>query len=231
MSMITQPSVVRAVPGPMDMIAVYADLLPPEVAEARKAKETKKMVSIALVVLVVLLAGWYGFTRWQTSSANSDLDAANASTARLQAKQKSFAQVTQLQAESAQIQTQITSLMGRDVDWNQLWGSIRGATPAGVTISGITGSFTGATHLSSSSITALSNGDIGTINVTGNAASPNTVAAFVDKLNQIAGVDSAQPTGVTSNSGSGYSYTVTIGLSTKAISGRFVPSPSPTAGK
>lgn len=223
------PETPAFVPGQLPTSpSVFANLLPDEVIEARQARRMRDRAAIGLVLLIVLLAGWYGLTIFQTSHANSKLAAASDEANRLQAQQQRFTPLLRAQQQATTISTQLRKLMAGDVQWSDVLAGLRAAAPAGVSLQSITGSLSTGTSCSCSS--AASGGaavlntsgkpTIGTMTVSGNAPDKATVAAYVDKLAAMAGVTSAYPASVT-NGATGYTFSVQLMLTTDALGGRF----------
>ncbi|SOD74777.1 fimbrial assembly protein PilN [Jatrophihabitans sp. GAS493] len=211
------------VPGPMTMINVCADLLPREIVEARQGKKAKKMAIMALAGLLVVIIGWDVIARIQTSSAQSDIDAANAQTTALTLKQHSYGELSQVQSQSKQITASLNSLLSGDLQWGDLIAAVRHSVPQGLSIQTLSGSLdASSTKTTTAGGTALLNtsglAEVGTLTVTGMASSPNTVAAFVDAVSKVPGVTAPVPSSILQADG-GIAFSAAFVLTTKLLTG------------
>jgi Tfp pilus assembly protein PilN len=227
--------------GELRFVSVRADLMPGEVISSRQALVVRRQVLIALGVVVVLLIGWYALSWWQTRSANSDLDSAQRQGISLQNQQQEFAPLVSAQALTTTIQTQLQSLMVGDLSWKTMLTTLRAKAPAGVQITGVTGSVTAGAAAASNSgaaggssvLNTTGSLGVGQLTITGNAPDKRTVAAFADRLNSVPGL--AAPF-ISNVQGDPLPLTFTINavITSDALGGRYataVPGTAPTGGQ
>lgn len=174
---------------------IIANLLPPEIIAARRVRVLRKLVVAALALVVLLAIGGYGYAFWQARSASSDLRAAQDQTAQFQAQQRKYSGVVQLQAESAQIKSQLGGLLSTDVDLPKLATAIMQRSPAPRDITKVdvevaVASAQPATSGADSSAVLDTSGHahIGTITVTGVVHSMDDVATYVTRLSRLSGI-------------------------------------------
>ncbi len=220
------------------ILPIAANLLPPEIAASRRARRTRRIVLLALIVFVALLMGWYVLASHETSTARSDLSRAEDAAQRLVRQQSAYSQVVAIQAESKAIGTQLAALLANDLQWSQLLSSLQKAAPAGVTLTGITSALESGTAAGTAGSTAgaaggtagttaqlpnLSGGkSIGTVTVTGSSTTKAGVAAYVDALAKVRGVANPLLTDATEQQGH-VDFTVGLNITKSALGGRYTP--------
>lgn len=211
-------------PGGLRFVAVRANLMPTEVLSKRQSEVVRKQVVLGLVVVVGLLVAWFGLSWFQTSSARSDLSAAQNRGLALQAQQKQFAPLVAAQSRTLTIQGQLRTLMAGDLSWKDLLAKLRGAAPGGLTLTNVTGNVTvanGTTQSAPQPAVAAVPGAIGQLTVTGTAHSKNDVAAYSDKLATVPGLASPLITNVTTAPGSTVTFSMTVAITSGALGGRY----------
>jgi Tfp pilus assembly protein PilN len=207
-------------------VPVRASLMPEEVLSSRQLVVVRKRVLAALIVVAVLLIGWYGLSWWQTRSANNDLATAQHQGMQLQSQQTQFGPLVQAQAQITSIQTQLQSLMSRDLQWKALLVAVRATEPNGVGVSAITGSLDGAT--TSGVPLPGSAAGVGTLTLTGTAPDKRTVAAYADQLAKVKGLTAPLISSVQASTRP-VTFTISAALTSDAFGGRYTPATSAPA--
>ena len=158
---------------------VRANLLPAEVVAKRRLRTLKRRLVFGLVGLLVLLAAWYVYAVFQTSSARSDLSAAQKQHVTLAHQQLQYQPVVIAQSQSAAIRSELARVMANDLQWKDLLGTLQSVAPHGLTLNTITGSVGGGSS-SGSALPSAGSGAlamllpagqtaVGTLNLTGSA--------------------------------------------------------------
>jgi hypothetical protein len=218
---------------------ITANLLPPEVLNARRLKVIRKMIIAALIAVVVLGGAGYAYAFFQQRSAQSQLSAEQANTSRLQAAQSKYASVVALTGTIAQIKGELATVMTGDVDATNLVNAVVSRQPAGGTITQLqlslaAGSSQGSAASAGSGASALDNSgqaQIGSISLTGTARAMPDVAAFVNALGTVPGIVGVYPTSQQVN-GSAVQYTIQLALTDKLLTHRYDnTATAPTGGK
>jgi hypothetical protein len=175
------------------LLSIAADLLPLEITEAWRGRIVRRIVLIAVAAFAVLLGGWYATAHYQAAEVETGLVQAEDDVRRLAHQQKAFDELVRTQNESKVIGEQLTSLLAQDLQWSTLLSSLQKAAPAGVSVTGITGSLNPPGGADSTP--ELSKGSkeklIGTLTVTGTGSGKQAVAQYADVLAGVPGV--AQP--------------------------------------
>jgi Tfp pilus assembly protein PilN len=216
---------------------IAVNLLPLEIIESRRVRKVRRIVVVALVAFVVLLAGWYAQTSYQTSTARSKLRTAEGDAARLQRQQHAFDDVVGTQEESRAIGAQLSNLLANDLQWSRLLSSLRKAAPPGVMITGVFGTLTArsnaaavgaggtggpASNSAGASQLPSASGEksIGTFTITGSGLSKADVAAYVDALAKVPGLGNPLLGDATLQNGELH-FTVRLDITKSALGGRY----------
>jgi hypothetical protein len=208
-------------------VSVTANLLPDEIVGARSGRKLRRIIAIALAVVVLIVAALTYFARSGTSSAQSNLDGVQSQGLQLLHEQAQYTPVVNAQSKSAAIEKQLASLMAGDVDWPKLLTAINAAAPTGVTVTGVTGNAsTTAAGVASSTggasvLSTSANAAIGTIALSGVGTDPTQIAAYLDALSKVTGIEVPYPAGVSAQDGGGYTFTANLLITTQARGGRY----------
>jgi Tfp pilus assembly protein PilN len=132
----------------------------------------------------------------------------------------------QAQAQITSIQTQLQSLMSRDLQWKALLVAVRATEPNGVGLSAITGSLDGAT--TSGVPLPGSAAGVGTLTLTGTAPDKRTVAAYADQLAKVKGLTAPLISSVQASTRP-VTFTISAALTSDAFGGRYTPATSAPA--
>jgi hypothetical protein len=231
------PSAPQALWSSMPGWGIVANLLPPELIDARRAHAMRKIVACAAIAIVVLAGLTWGYEKWRSSSASSDLAKSQQTTRQLTASQNEFGDVVQIKGDVAAVQAKVATLMTNDVDYPALIATMTRDQPtemvltamsisvnSGFSASGVTNSNSNSNTSSNLDLSGAQH--IGTVTLTGIAARYTDVSAYVTKLGLITGVTQVYP--VSSIAGpEGVQFSVQITLTDKLLTHRFTAS---TAG-
>lgn len=192
MTAATQSS--RALWNSMPGWGIFADLMPPEVLQARRAARIRRYVIVGLSSLLVVVVLLYALLFVQKQSAQNSLDKAQKTTSQLSAEKNQYADVIQMQGTVASVQAQVANLMANDIDFPLLLSQLEANLVNGMSISQLTvtlstATATGAPQGGTGSVldpaTVL---HIGSIVMTGTAVRPTDVSAYIDRLATMKGV-------------------------------------------
>jgi Tfp pilus assembly protein PilN len=199
--------------------AVGANLLPVEVKQARRSRRIRRLVLISLAMFVVLLVGWYGFARVQTELARAELADAKASTERLTKQQDAYAELQQVQRDSAAIERQLAQLMANDMAWPALMRDLRRVAPANLKLTGITVTLDASRTAGTATNTAAAS-RVAFVTITGIGTSKPQIAGYVDALSKVNGVADPFITSV-SASEKGLDFDVKVDVTRALLGGRY----------
>ena len=209
-------------------VAIYANLLPDEITDARRARHMTRMVAVGLAVLIGLLLGAYAVTAWQTSSAKDNLAAAQRKSVGLQNQEHAFGPLVAAQSRAASIKLELTKLMAGDLSWKDLLTTLRKSGTGGVTITGVTGNTTTGAASTTATDTAGGLGilnqsgkeQVGTLTISGTAPDKNAVAAYIDTLAKVPGLAAPFPASITSQAGK-LTFSASVIITSDALGGRY----------
>jgi Tfp pilus assembly protein PilN len=218
------------------LIRVVANLLPDEVVDARRVRHVRHRVVLALVVVLLLIAGWYVYARIQTSKAQANLNKVENQTVSLRAREHSFARLSAVQGATAAIADQLHQLMTGDLAWSALLRTLNVQAPPGVAVTNVSGAmFAGGTGAPSSTQSGTANGGIGaldrsgqlpagTLTVTGTATDKRVIAGYLDALGRVKGLSVPFLTNLGVQDGH-LSFTANLVITTAALGGRWSAPP------
>lgn len=208
---------------------IVANLLPPELLEARRAHGLRRLVAFgACGVLLLALLG-YGYASWRGHSASDALSREQAKTHSLTVQQGKYSEAVQIQGTLAQVQSQIHTLMADDVQFAGLVGTLRGDLLPGMAISQLTATVNsgfgtagaaGSGANSGSALNTSTDKAIGTITLTGTARHFSDVSGYVDRLGTVKGLASVYPISNAANTG-GVQFSLQITITDKSLSHKY----------
>jgi hypothetical protein len=211
---------------------IVANLLPPELLEARRANAVRRLVAFGAIVVLVLALLGFGYAKWRAHSASDGLTRAQDTTQSLMIEQRKYNEVVQIQGTLSQVQSQIRQLMGNDVQFANLDGTLRANLLPGMAISQLTaainagiaaGAATPATGSGANSGSVLNTAPakaIGTITITGTAVHFSDVSGYVDRLGAVKGITSVYPISNAVTEG-GVQFSLQITITDLSLSHRY----------
>jgi len=162
------------------------NLLPPEIAEKAVFRRVQLGLGAAVVAALGVVGLLYLSAASSATSAQGDLDTANASGQSLQAQSAKYSEVTGVYARAAAAQTQLGTAMGDEVRFSQLLNDLSLSIPTNVWIKNLsyTSSAAPAAGAAATATTAVPGATpgIGTLNVTGVAFSHDDVAVWLESI-------------------------------------------------
>jgi len=206
------------------LLAVGVNLLPPEITAVRHVRKVRRLVVVSLAGFTVLMLAWYGLATFQTSVARDELTAAEDEAHSLLQQHKKYNDLTNAQTQSSAISAQLAGLLATDLRWSELVRTLHAAAPAGVdveSVSSVLAEGAGTTVADPASRAKdAPRVTIGTITVSGIAASKSDVAAYLDALDKVARVANPLVADVMEQ-GRGVQFTVRLDITSDALGGRY----------
>lgn len=207
---------------------IVANLIPPEVLQARRVRAIRKLVAYALCALVLLAGLGYGYAFYRSQQAADTLAAEQSRTSQLLVQQKRYADVTLLQGSVAGVHTELSGLLATDVDMSAVITSIMRQLPAGASVSQLavtmapTAGRQATANLASGTGSLDTSGrpHIGLITVTGQAVRVPDVSMLVDRLRALPGFIDPYPTSNTTND-KGTLFTIQFSIDDRLLSHRY----------
>lgn len=207
---------------------IVANLIPPEVLQARRVKAVRKLVAYLLCVLVLIAALGYGYAYYRSQQAAETLAAEQSRTSQLLVQQKRYADVTLLQTSVAGVRTELSELLASDVDVSALITSVLRQLPSGATVSQLAvtmqppeGQQAKVNPASGTgSLDTSGRAHIGLMTVTGQALRVPDVSTLVDRLRVLPGFIDPYPTSNTTND-KGTLFTIQFTIDDRLFSHRY----------
>jgi Tfp pilus assembly protein PilN len=205
---------------------IVADLLPPEVTEARRVRVLRRVVIIVLASVLVLCLIAYGIAKLGSHSAQNELNAEQAKTMQLTIDQRKYSGVTAIQGQVSQVQSQVAKLLAGDIDFPKVIADIRAQLPPGMTIDQLAVTVLTVTPGASTNggaaapLDASGHAHIGTITLSGTGRHLTDISAFVENLKSVKGITQPYPTSNRA-SDAGTEYNIQVTLTDDVLSHRF----------
>jgi hypothetical protein len=189
------PSAETALWGTMPGWGIAADLTPPELVEARRLKVLRKAIAAALLLVVVLCIAGYALAFLKHRSASHDLDAARDRSRELTLDQQKYSKVTQIQAMTTTVNSQLTSLAGKNVDVAMLFAHMRDALPNTMSLTAMNATISGAEAGTNTAPSLDTSGHavVGTVTLSGSSQRLVDLANYVTALAALKGVVNVVP--------------------------------------
>jgi Tfp pilus assembly protein PilN len=149
------------------------NLLPPEIAEGRKARRAYVAMGGAVVLAVAGVGMLYMNEASKVGGAKAKLQAAQAEQTRLQSQVRSFDSVHQVYEDVSLRQGQLAAAMAPEIRWSQYLNDLSLSMPANVWL--VNAKFDNPAELAD-------NGSRGTVTFTGKAFDHNDVAAWLESI-------------------------------------------------
>jgi Tfp pilus assembly protein PilN len=198
------------------------NLLPAEILQARRLAGLKRVLTGVVAAVVLVCVGATVWAQAGASAAQDDLEAVQARGAALRAEQARYAAVPKLlnliQAAGAARER----AMSQDMLWYGFMSDLSVTTPKGVTLNGLQVSLDKPAVVTD----PLVNPGLGTVTFTGTAKHVPDVAAWLDAVGRIHGLDSSTLQSVTREDTAGgksgtLNFTSTVTVTSKALTHRY----------
>jgi Tfp pilus assembly protein PilN len=159
------------------------NLLPAEIAEARRFRQIKVGLGCAIGGAVAVVGLLYVGASSGVSGAQTDLDSATARHASLQAQTTKYRDVTAVYARASAAQGMLTQAMGEEVRFSQFLNDLSLTVPENVWLKNVTFTQTTATTPAApNSATAITTPGIGNVSFQGTGFSHDDVALWLESL-------------------------------------------------
>lgn len=207
-----------------------ANLLPPEVRAAERGRSTRKILAFAVVIVIAVLGGAYGVSALRASQAESGLVAAQQATLAISKQKAKYTEATTLDDLVNTVTRARGYAVSSEVLWADYYSAISAVLPAGVVL-------TSAVMLGEKpwaapiyALDPLAPPRIGSIAFVVSSASVLDQTALTRSMSTLKGFAGSSIDQLTLNKGV-YSASVTVALSSGALSGRFAASAESAAKK
>lgn len=153
------------------------NLLPPELAQARRLRQVQFGMGAAVLAAVVVVGLLYVGAQSSVTSAEEQLATSSATSSQLTAETAKFRDVTAVYQQAANAQALLTEAMGQEVRWSQLLSDLSLSVPEKVWVTNL--SF--AQETVEPAVGATEPG-IGSLTVQGVGYSHDDVAVWLESL-------------------------------------------------
>jgi Tfp pilus assembly protein PilN len=202
------------------------NLLPPEIAESRRFRRIQLGLGGAVLGAVGVVALLYVGATSSVSSAQSNLDTANARHTSLQSETAKYNDVTVIYGRAAAAQAMLTQAMGEEVRYSQFLNDLSLTVPEKVWLRNVTFTQTppAAATAPPVAVAAATTAGIGTVTFSGVGFSHDDVAVWLESLATQKGYANpyfSSSTEVLLGTRKTVNFTSTATLTSAAYSGRY----------
>jgi Tfp pilus assembly protein PilN len=203
------------------------NLLPPEIVDGRRLGQLKRLFGGTLVVVAAGCAAAVVWAQLGVSSAQDEVDAAQARAASLQAEQAKYAEVPRIDSLIDTATTARQSALSSDVLWYGFLSDLSLTTPKGVSLISLEMTLDDSSTPSSAPADPLTTSGIGHVNFSGKASHFVDIASWLNAVSSVHGLDgSTLQTATRGVAGSAptsgpITFTSTVQVTSKALSHRY----------
>jgi hypothetical protein len=205
------------------------NLLPPEILEGRRLTQLKRVLGGVLVVVAAGCAGAVVWAQAGVSSAQDEVDAAQARAATLQAQQAKYAEVPRITGLIDTATTARQTAMGQDVLWYGFLSELSMTTPKGVSLVSLEVALDDSSQPSGPPADPLTPSGIGHVTFSGKAGQFPDIAGWLDAVGGIDGLDGSSLQTATRGDGQAgaatpagpITFTSTVQVTSKALTHRY----------
>ncbi len=203
------------------------DLIPPAILLRRQVRRSKKLVLLALLGVLALLAGLFMIGRVQLASATAQLATAQQGLRDAEAEKAKYAEVPAVYAAVDAARAELAQAMGNEVQVARLVADLAAIMPANVSLTQVS-MVIGEQESSGSNRAAATPEEaveplVGTVTFSGEAATFNDVSTWIETLRNNPDYQNVILTEVSRTEDTGlYTFSNTAELTDQALSGRYV---------
>lgn len=196
------------------------NLLPPEILDGRRFRGVQKMLAGAVLVTVTAAGLAFAWSLHGVGVARDELDATRARTAQLHTEEAKYADVPRILAQVDAAKKARQTALGSDVLWYRFFDDLAAATPD--TVSLTTVSVALSTNGATASADPLTPTGIGTVTFAGSGKRFPDVAAWLESVASVHGLDGSSLQSATRSADDGtVTFASKIVVDDSALSHRF----------
>ncbi|PRY17912.1 PilN domain-containing protein [Kineococcus rhizosphaerae] len=197
---------------------VRVNLLPTGFDDHRKDRNLRIGLGAVLLVVAGAVGGCYHITLSQVADAQTRLDAAQARTVELQRAQEAYSEVPRVLAQVKAAQQVRDQVSATEVPYYAYLDRLAAAAPTDLTMSTVTFAAAGSKLAGATDPSATATDSVGTLTVSGETLSMDTVAAWVDNVSTIHGFSGASVSDAHRDDRGVVTFTATVTLTSDALS-------------
>jgi hypothetical protein len=221
----------RATAAPATIVggAPRVDLLPPEIAYAKRARAVRRMIVLILLLVGALITASYGGVSYLGLLAQQSLDAENARTADLLAQQTEYLEVRTTTERVATAEAAIIVGASTEIDFVAFLSEVQSMLPAGAAIVSVNAETASPLDGYAQATTPLLPQRIGTVNFSVRVPGLEAVRDWLLALETVDGFADALPGTTALQADGSYLVAVTMHVDTDALANRFTTDLDPDA--
>ena len=193
------------------------NLLPSDVKQRARTRQITVLVGVVVGVIIAALIGLFVLQSGKLASAQSDLTAANAQNAQLEAKVSSLQRFQTLADEQQAKKQTVNQLKSGTISFSAMLVDLSRAIPSSAYLTSVTGTLSATVANRSSA--PPTNGIVGNINWQGDATDHDAVALWLTRLVEVTGWNNSWISGSTEQGDGFVQFTGSVDLGQKVTSG------------
>ena len=197
------------------------NLLPPEVAQAAKARSLHGGLSLLVVAVMMLVGAGYGAASLNAGAVQQRLNGANQRTTQLLEQQKKYVEVRKITKDLALTTAARQVGASTEINWRSYLESIQMSLPSGTAIATFSARSSSPLVEFAQSTAPLQGQRIAELKFSATSDSLPDVQAWLNALAKLKGFVDATPGTVTLASEGTYTATIIMHINEQALSNRF----------
>lgn len=206
------------------------NLLPPEVAQAAKARSLHRVLSLLVVAAMVLVGSGYGLAQVHASSVQHRLDVANQRTTQLLTQQRKYVEVRKVTSDLTLVAAARQVGASTEINWQSYLADIQASLPAGTTIVSFKATNGSPLMEFEQPTVPLQGARVAQISFLATTDALPDVGAWLNALAGLKGFVDAAPGSVTRDGTGVYKAQVVMHISQKAFANRFPSTTTKSSG-
>lgn len=199
------------------------NLLPPEILQRQKLRRATALVAGGGALVLLLILGLYLMQSSRLASVNDDIAAQDAQNAQLQAQIAELQPAETLQTQAQEQEQLLASAWQGEVSFSGILMDVSRVIPSDMVLTGFTAQTTAPAAGGTAPVptTTGTNAFVGGISVTADAASIQTVASWLTRLESVKGWENPWvSTGAAGADGVRFTISSTVDLSDEVVTAR-----------
>jgi hypothetical protein len=202
--------------------APRADLLPPEVKAAEKARGQRRWLAL-IVVLAVAVVVTGNLLAWLNATGSEiRLEEANERTASILLEQQKYSEARVLSDRVALAEDARVAALATEIDWKGYLDRVQSSLPAGTALTEVTATIAEPAAQAEEEAKPLGASSVAGIDFVATSSTLPDVSQWIDNLGALPGFVGAAPGSISLNDDGTYRVAIAMRMNDMALANRFV---------